>query len=279
VSVPATLVLPGFRVLAILGRGAFADVWDAVREVDGQPVALKVLRATDDGSRLRFAREASVARRIDSPNVVRVIDASGSTSPPFLAYEKLVGETLDARLERDGWLSLGETWPIVRDVLSGLVAAHASAVVHRDVTPANVFLEAGRACLIDFGVAKARGDSEPQVRTTGGSTLGSIAYMAPEQAGGSADADGRADLYAVGVLAFRALAGRLPFAARSAATMLALKLDRNAPSLGEVTGDQWPAAVEAFLRGTLAREPSRRFESAEQALAAWEAVRSAAGVA
>ena len=280
---PPEVPLPGYHLLHVLGRGAFADVWDAVRERDGSPVAVKVLRAPDPVSRLRFVREGKIARRIASPFVVTLLDTGTELhDPPFLVYEKLVGETLDARLEREGSLGLVEVWPLVRDVLAGLVAAHAVSVIHRDVKPANVFLDAtnGRARLLDFGVAKAPDDNEDgPLRTTAGSTLGSLAYMAPEQAGGAGAVDVRADLYAVGAIAFRALAGRLPFGAKLPATMLALKLDRDAPTLREVTGALWPDSIETFLRSTLAREPKRRFRTAEAAMAGWMLAERAEGPA
>ena len=266
--------IPGYEIHEILGRGSFADVWSAVRNADGAGVALKVLRASaDEDARLRFAREVSVARTIDSPHTCRVIDADvRGNGARYIAYERLVGETLEKRLERDDDLSLGETLAIVDDVLGALVAAHGAGVIHRDVKPANIFLEGGDAAaprgrLLDFGVAKVEKDREGDfpIHTTRGSTLGSLAYMAPEQATGESQADGRTDLYALGVVTFRALVGRPPFAAQSPATLLALKLDRDAPRLGDVSGMRWPAAVETFVKKLLARLPEARFPSAKVA--------------
>jgi serine/threonine-protein kinase len=205
-----------------------------------------------------------------------VIDASTAGDPPhFIAYEHLVGETLEARLERESDLGLDDVLKIALDILDALDVAHQAGVVHRDVKPSNVFLESGdgvRARLLDFGVAKTAGDPDVPLRTTGGKTLGSLAYMAPEQAGSAESADGRADLYGVGALAFRALAGRPPFSASTPAVMLALKLERDAPALSAVTGVTWPKALEAWLGKILARDPKRRFASAAAARESLEAL-------
>lgn len=265
----ALVEVPGFAIGALLGRGAAGDVWSARRASDGLDVALKVLRSTaDDEIRARFVREARVASALTSEHTARVIDARlDGEGPLFIAYERLEGETLEARLDREGDLSLEEILPIADGVLDALGAAHARAIIHRDVKPANVFLERGeagsRALLIDFGVAKAPGDDAGMpLRTTGGSTLGSLAYMAPEQAGGASTVDARADLYGLGAVMFRALAGRPPFVAGSAATMLALKLERDPPKLSDVTGVAWPSSIEKLLFELLARDPAQRLASA-----------------
>jgi serine/threonine-protein kinase len=286
--------IAGFTIRGALGRGAFGDVWDAVRTSDGSPVALKVLRAnTDDDTRRRFAREARAAARVDSPYVCRMLEAhTAGEGEPYIAYERLEGETLDARLDREGDLSLDDALAMTLDALDALEAAHGAGVIHRDVKPANLFLEAPtsvdaesprsflRARLLDFGVAKLAGDDASlPLQTTHGSTLGSLAYMAPEQVGSSAGADPRADLYGLGAVVFRSLAGRPPFSAGSPAVMLALKLERDAPSLGSVTGVAWPAAVEAWLSKILERDPKQRFASAAAAREALEHVMERVGSA
>jgi serine/threonine-protein kinase len=167
-------------------------------------------------------------------------------------------------------------------VLSGLAAAHLAGVIHRDLKPGNIFLESTgdpgrpeRAKVLDFGISKlsrkhAGLRDEPSL-TDFDATLGSFAYMAPEQVRGAARVDHRCDLYAIGAVAFRALAGRMPFEGQDAGAVLALKLDRVAPTLAEVTGDHWPAALERFLARTLDRDPDQRSASAEAALREWRA--------
>src|ERR1019366_10507105 len=156
--------------------------------------------------------------------------------------------------------------------------------------PANLFIEKRilserqvedgepeeRTRILDFGVSKYRkrggpNSSEPSL-TAFDATLGSFAYMAPEQVRGSARVDERADLYALGAVAFRALSGRLPFEGQNALTLIALKLDREPPTLSSTTGDAWPAAIERFLARMMARDREKRFASADEALATWRRV-------
>ena len=161
-----------------------------------------------------------------------------------------------------------------------LVAAHAAGVIHRDLKPGNIFLEQTgapqrpeRAKILDFGISKlARPGKEEPTLTAFDATLGSFAYMAPEQVKGAARADERADIYAVGAVTFRALAGRLPFEGTTAALLVSMKLNRAAPSLAEVTGEKWPAGVERFLERALAQRREDRFGSAGEALTSWRAI-------
>ena len=275
-----------YRLGEPLGRGGIGVVWRASDQLLQRDVAVKEVRfpaGLSDEERAALAErtleEARQVAAIDIAAAVRVFDIVEQDGRPWVVMELVEGETLTDVLGREKQLPSAEVARIGLCLLEALEAAHRAGVVHRDVKPANVFVEGdgAKARLLDFGVAKGAGDADdPPIRTTGGSTLGSLAYMAPEQAGGSAEADARSDLYAVGSVLFRALAGRPPFAAKSAATMLALKLDRDAPSLGDVTGDKWPPPVESFLRGMLAREREKRFSNAEKAIASWEAARAAA---
>jgi serine/threonine-protein kinase len=130
---------------------------------------------------------------------------------------------------------------------------------------------------LDFGISKLRRSARPAAKsepslTAFDATLGSFAYMAPEQVRGSARVDERADLYALGAVAFRALTGRLPFEGSNALTLIALKLDRDPPTLAQTTGDTWPAAIEKYLSRIMARERERRFGSALEALEGWRKV-------
>ena len=278
------------------------EVWSARSDRDGSEVAIKVLlaraAAKPDLVR-RFEREARITGAIDSPYVCKLFDIGESAEgAPLLVFEHLRGESLADRLKREQYLPLSEVGPIVDDVLQGLVAAHAAGVVHRDLKPGNIFLErlaephglephaAGhgpgadprheRAKILDFGISKLlrREEAEPTL-TAFDATLGSFAYMAPEQIRGAARADERADLYAVGCVAFRALAGRLPFEAATAAALVAMKLDRPAPTLEMATSEKWPVGIERFLERALARRREERFATATEALAAWRAIQPA----
>jgi serine/threonine-protein kinase len=195
----------------------------------------------------------------------------------LLIFEQLDGESLADRLKREQYLPFSEVGPIIDDVLQGLVAAHAAGVIHRDLKPGNIYLEhldlpdrRERAKILDFGISKlTRREKEEPTLTAFDATLGSFAYMAPEQVRGAARADERADIYAVGAVAFRALSGRLPFEGTTAARLVAMKLDRAAPTLAEATGEKWPIGIERFLERALDRKRERRFVSAFEALSIW----------
>ena len=262
------------------------EVWAAISEDGQREVAIKVLlakAALQPDLVARFEREARVTASIKSPYVCRLLgherDDNGTH---LLLFERLRGESLSERLKRELYLPLGEVGPIVDDALRGLVAAHAAGVIHRDLKPGNIFLERTgqperpeRAKVLDFGISKLNkkvtGRNEPSL-TDFDATLGSFAYMAPEQVRGAARVDQRADVYAMGAVAFRALAGRLPFEGTNAGMVIALKLDRPAPTISDVTNEQWPGGLERFLVKVLHRDPARRFDTAMDALHAWRAV-------
>jgi eukaryotic-like serine/threonine-protein kinase len=276
-------ILAGYRVTRLLGRGGMGEVWAARSDTDGREVALKVLlarAAVKPDLVRRFQREAQIASAIQSPFVCSLLDVGLTPDGAhLLVFEKLEGESLADRLKREQYLPFTEVWPIIEDVLEGLGAAHAAAVIHRDLKPGNIFLERTgyperpeRAKILDFGISKLRrgdGEQAEPTLTAFDATLGSFAYMAPEQVRGAARADERADIYAVGAVAFRALSGRLPFEGTTAALLVAMKLERQAPSLAEATGDRWPAGIERFLERALDRKRENRFGSAREALEAW----------
>ncbi|MBM4357074.1 MAG: serine/threonine protein kinase [Deltaproteobacteria bacterium] len=279
-------ILAGYQVTQLLGRGGMGEVW-AARSADGRhEVAIKVLlakAALKPDLVARFEREAVVCASIDSEYVCRLLghqrDENGTLC---LIFERLEGESLSDRLKREVYLPFAEVGPLIDDTLLGLAAAHRAGVIHRDLKPGNIFLESTRdpnrperAKVLDFGISKLSRNhdgrrDEPSL-TDFDATLGSFAYMAPEQVRGAARVDHRCDVYAVGTVAFRALAGRLPFEGPSAGTVIALKLDRIAPSLSEATRDHWPAGLERFLARALQRDPEQRFASAQEAVAEWRA--------
>lgn len=282
-----------YKLVRLIGSGGMGEVY-AAEGKSREKVAIKVLHdkaAQDKDLVARFHREASVAAQIKSPHIAAILGAGKDRDGRlWIAFELLSGEGLDERLRREQYLSFGEMAPIVDDALQGLVAAHRAGVIHRDIKPGNLFVErrklsardiAGdepeeRTRILDFGVSKVRARegsrrSEPSL-TAFDATLGSFAYMAPEQVRGSARVDERADLYALGAVAFRALSGRLPFEGQNALTLIALKLDRDPPSLSQTTGDDWPASIERFLSKMMARDRGKRFVGAPEALSAWRKV-------
>ena len=279
--------LAGFKVTQLLGRGGMGEVWAATAPDGSYEVAVKVLlpnAAMKAEIVARFEREARVTASIESDYVCKLLaherDPSGAH---LLVFEKLDGETLADRLKRELYLPFAEVGPIVEDAFQGLAAAHYAGVIHRDLKPGNIFIEwtgdtmrPERAKVLDFGISeltkKEKGRRDEPSLTDFDATLGSFAYMAPEQVRGAARVDQRADIYAMGAVAFRALAGRLPFEGTNAGMIIALKLDRPAPSLSEVTDDNWPSGLERFLACALQRDPDARFRDATEALRHWRSV-------
>jgi len=291
-SLAGTTLAGIYKMRRLIGTGGMGEVY-AAEGKSGEKVAIKVLHdkaAQDKDLVARFHREAAIAAQIKSPHIASILGAGKDRDGRlWIAFELLSGEGLDERLRREQYLSFAEVAPIVDDALQGLGAAHKEAVVHRDIKPANLFIEKRRLSareiaadeseertrILDFGVSKIRNPkgqrSEPSL-TAFDATLGSFAYMAPEQVRGSARVDERADLYALGAVAFRALSGRLPFEGQNALTLIALKLDREPPTLSSTTGDEWPASIERFLARMMARDREKRFASADEALATWRRV-------
>ena len=270
-----------YRVTELLGQGGMGEVWAAVSEQDGREVALKVLKeraARKADIVARFKREARIAEHLRSPFVCSLLDtAYTSTGSLVLVFERLRGESLSDRLKRENFLPFSEMFGLVDDMWQGLADAHAASVLHRDLKPGNIFItchEDGseRAVMLDFGVSKllnvAREENENTLTAIDG-TVGSFAYMAPEQVRGAARVDERADIYGVGAVAFRALTGRLPFEGMTARMVVSLKLGHPPPSLEETTGVRWPRVMEQYFTQTLARVPAHRFESAAVALTRW----------
>jgi serine/threonine-protein kinase len=215
-----------FTLLEQVGRGGMGVVWRAREDGSGTEVALKFLHpayADDPATRERFAREVELSRRVDSPNVVKVLGYGIREGQPYIALEFVKGKTL-----RDAIASHGPyAWPEARELLvqmaAGLAAAHAAGVIHRDLKASNVLVTSdGVAKLTDFGIARAL-DLTAITRT--GSLVGTPTYMAPEGM-----RDERSDLYALGVIAYELLAGVPPFAGESHQDVLLAHL-RTPPDL------------------------------------------------
>src|SRR5262245_62921831 len=211
-----------YRIVGLLGRGGMGEVYRGLEEGLKRPVAVKVLRpalARTPGLVQRFHNEAGALARIDHPNLVPIYFIGQDQGVHFFAMPYVRGETLEQRLARCGRLDSDETLAILEGCLEGLQAAHQARLVHRDIKPSNILLEegSGRVRLADFGLVKDLEASGGLTST--GTSMGTVSYMAPEQARGEA-VDGRADLYSLGVVAYRMLSGRLPFQADSLPAML-----------------------------------------------------------
>ena len=254
-----------------IGRGGMGVVYLALDVPLDRLVALKVLPPTlaaDPVTRERFVREARTAARLAHPNIVPVYRADAAGDTAFFAMAYVDGESLADRLRERGALPPADAVPVLRDAAYALAYAHARGVVHRDVKPENILLERAtrRTLVTDFGIARhADGPStqaDPATRLTqDGHLLGTLHYMSPEQVSG-APVDGRSDLYALGVVAYQVLSGRLPFEGLPAMAVLVAHATRPAPPLSTVAPDV-PAALAEVVDRCLAKAPEARYATGE----------------
>ncbi|MGI8631696.1 MAG: serine/threonine-protein kinase [Solirubrobacterales bacterium] len=256
----ATLPRPGERVgsyelVGQIGEGGMGSVLRA-RTADGQDVAIKLVKpelASDQVFRRRFAREVRIASEVRHENLVAVIESGEHDGLPWLAQPYVSGGSLADRLE-SGHLELAEALKIATGVARGLDAVHRAGLVHRDVKPANILMDAdGRPLLADFGLAK---DSAATVLTAAGQTVGSMDYMAPEQIKGE-EVGPPSDIYALGCAVFECLCGRPPFADRTGLKTLWAHLQDAPPDPASLRSDI-PADVCWALMHALAKEPDKR---------------------
>jgi serine/threonine-protein kinase len=197
-----------------LGSGGMATVYLAEDLKHHRKVAVKVLRP-DLAAALgpdRFLQEIEIAAQLQHPNILPLHDSGEADGFLYYVMPYVEGESLRDKLAKEGELPIGEAVRILRDVVDALTEAHAHGVVHRDIKPENILLRGRHALVTDFGVAKAVSEATGREKlTTAGVALGTPAYMAPEQASADPHIDHRADIYAVGALAYELLSGRPPF--------------------------------------------------------------------
>ena len=263
----------GYEVVEEIGRGGFARVFRIRdRQLDrwlAAKVILPELMASPE-TRERFRREAMTVVRLVHPNIVPIyfVPASGRLSAYVMPL--IDGESLAARVSREGALPLPVAAGIVHDVACALDAAHALHVVHRDVKPDNILLETqtGRALLTDFGIARAPSAADRLTAT--GQVLGTPFYLSPEQASGDRAVDGRSDVYSLGVVAFEMVAGRVPFEAASAQALFAMHVAAPCPDVRQFRAEA-SAGLAAALERAMAKEPDARFDSAGEFDAAFAA--------
>jgi len=250
-------------------------VYEATDQVTGELVAVKVLNpefTLDAEVRRRFRRESSVLNALDHPCIVRILDiGSDEAGRSYTAMELLSGETLRARVDREGHLASDALSPIVDGMCSGLSAVHAHGVIHGDLKPANVFLLAeegrGPVKLLDFGLSKILG-LERLTRT--GEVTGTPVYMAPELLKGDGGINGRVDTYALGVILFEALSGKLPFQEKNPGKLMFDIVMGKSERLEALATDV-PEPVAQVVQNAMATSPEDRYEDAEELARAFAA--------
>ena len=249
-----------------LGGAGMSRVFVAEERALGRQVVVKVL-PSDTTSRVsieRFKREISLAARLQHPHIVPLLTAGESGGLPYFTMPYIEGESLRARLTRDGPLPMAEAVRLMREVASALAYAHARGVVHRDIKPENILLTEQHAVVADFGVAKAlhlATANDAAGLTSVGVALGTPAYMAPEQGAADPDVDHRADLYAFGVVAYELLTGKPPFAGRSPQAMIAAHIIE-APAPVTSRRSDASSALAALVMRCLEKQPDDRPQSA-----------------
>jgi len=256
--------LSSYHDLKLIGRGGMAEVYSATSS-KRKPVAIKVLRATlasDEQFRKRFMREAQIVSALEHPNIVRVVDYGDENGAYYIVMELLSGPDLNNLLKQEKQISLLDTVSLLRSVADALDYAHQHGLVHRDIKPSNVMLDSStipsRAVLTDFGIAKIS-DAHTRITTTG--MLGTFDYIAPEQIQASAEVDGRADIYALGVMAYQLLTGSLPFERPNTGALLLAHLNAPPPDARELL-HSLPRHAAYAIQQAMAKEPAARYATA-----------------
>ena len=241
-----------FRIERLIGRGGMGAVYRATDTVLRRAVAVKVVLDDRPETRLRFLREARLAAALHHDHIVPVHQVGEADGKPFIVMPLLEGESLADRLRREGMLPVAEAARIAAEIADGLAAAHVRGLIHRDIKPANLWLEGerGRARILDFGLARGQGE-ESLTRT--GAVVGTPAYMSPEQVDGGT-LDGRSDLFSLGSVLYRMLAGRDAFqGATMSAILRAVGQEQPAPLPSSV-----PRPLAALVMRMLAKKPEDR---------------------
>jgi serine/threonine-protein kinase len=278
--------LADFRLAGALGQGATAKVFEAVHIATNRPVAIKMLEPSARGSELRerFAREALFLAGVQSRHVSRILGYGFDQGQPFLVLERLVGETLDAKLRRDGPVSENPAFDWVEQLIVGVKDIHAANVVHRDIKPGNIFIQREKSGeivkVIDFGVARLLEvtDDGSQGLTSSSHLIGSVGYMSPEQFASASKVGPTADLYAVGVVIFRMITGQLPFVSRQIEAVIRMKREREPPVLSTMPGAPSHKQLDWFVSKAISKDPSARFQTAREMLDVWMRVRPTFGL-
>ena len=254
-----------YRLERELGHGGMATVFLAEDLKHHRRVAIKVLQPelTAILGPERFLREIEIGARLQHPHILTLLDSGEAGGLLYYVMPYVGGESLREHLDRERQLSVEEALRLTREVADALDYAHRQGVVHRDIKPENILLQAGHAVVADFGIARAVRAAGGTKLTETGTALGTPAYMSPEQVIGSAELDGRSDVYSLGCVLYEMLAGTPPFAGATGETLAHQHLSVEPPPVTSAR----PAVPEATARAltkALAKTPADRFSTASQ---------------
>jgi serine/threonine-protein kinase len=271
--VPGQILDNKYRIVRLIGEGGMGSVHEGENTLIARRVAIKVMHAAaaaNEQALLRFEREAQAAGRIGSDHILEVLDMGRlEGGDRYMVMEYLDGEPLAARIERFGRMTPEQIGPLMRQALKGLQAAHDAGIIHRDLKPDNIFIQrekAGQADyvkIIDFGISKFSALDTAMNMTRTGAVMGTPYYMSPEQAKGSSQIDPRSDVYAIGIIMYEAVTGRVPFDGNTFNELMFKIVLSEPPKLSEVVPDLDPEFA-AIINKAMARELEQRYASAQQ---------------
>lgn len=255
-----------YAVQERVGSGGMAEVYRARDDLLGREVAIKVLHerfARDRSFVERFRREAQSAANLNHPNVVSLYDYGADDDTYFIVMEYIDGRSLHDVIEGDGPLMPERAAEIASDVARALERAHSGGLVHRDIKPSNIMItDSGQTKVTDFGIARALGRDGEQTMTQTGMVIGTASYLSPEQAQGN-PVDARSDVYALGIVLYEMLTGRVPFSGETPLA-IAYKHVRETPEPPSRVNQDVPQPLDAIVMKALAKNPDNRYSSARE---------------
>lgn len=252
-----------YQIVKTIGEGGMANVYLAIDTILNREVAVKVLRgdlAEDEKFVRRFQREALSASKLTHPNIVEMYDVGEDNGMYYIVMEYIAGKTLKSLIKKRGALTLPEVIDIMSQILQGVMCAHDSYIIHRDIKPQNIIiLEDGRVKITDFGIAMALNSNE---LTQTNSVMGSVHYLPPEQASGTGSTI-KSDIYSIGILMYELLTGKLPFKGDNAVEIAIKQMKEPIPSVCKQNPDI-PQSIENIILKACAKNPKNRYNSAKE---------------
>lgn len=265
------LINQRYKILDLIGEGGIGKVYKAFDTSLERIVAVKFLRTenlprnSETKMLKRFALEAHLLAKLSHPNIIKVTDYGHSETSPFLVMEYQPGGTLKELLKAHGRFSYQEAAKLLLPIVDALHYAHQNKIIHRDIKPSNILITGlGTPMLTDFGIAKVLQQDNPSELTGTAAIIGTPEYMAPEQSKGK-EIDARADLYALGVVFYEVITGQKPFQADTPIAVMVMHARDNIPAPSQYVNDL-PAFVESFIYKMLEKDPSKRYQTAEEVM-------------